>query len=236
MGAVLAAATAAVAVAVEALEALAVVIAVGISRRWRDALLGAAGAGLLLLVLSVVLRPLLASLPLAPLRVAVGTLLLLLGLEWLRKAALRLGGRKARSSSRREFLEAQAEMSALALPAEGRPDWAGRAVAFKGVLLEGVEVVLIVSALAAHGHAVATVSGALGALVATVALGAMLRGPLARLPETELKWLVGSGLSGFGTFFAAEGMGLEWPGADAALIPLVALWALATLALARSLR
>src|SRR3954471_7836603 len=142
---------AAVAVGVELLEALAIVLAVGATRRWSDALIGAALAVIACGVVAVVVGPvLLASVSLDALRVTIGSLLLLFGLEWLRKGTLRLAGRRARSSSLAEYVETQEELHDAPVPAAGQPDWAGRLVAFKGVLLEGVEVVLIVSALAAR--------------------------------------------------------------------------------------
>jgi uncharacterized membrane protein len=209
-----------IAVSVEMIEALAIVLAVGVSRRWSDALIGAAYAVAACALLAAVVGPvLLASVPLDALRVIIGILLLLFGLEWLRKGTLRLAGRRARSSSLSEYVEAQEELHDAPLPPAGRPDWAGRLVAFKGVLLEGVEVVLIVSALAARpsGPAPALVGAAI-ATVAVVSAGAWLRRPLTRLPETELKWGVGVLLSAFGVFFAAEGLGVHWPGADAAIL------------------
>jgi uncharacterized membrane protein len=220
---VLVALGAGLAVAVELVEALAIVLAVGVSRRWGDALTGAAGAVAACGLLAFLVGPvLLASVPLDALRVVIGVLLLLYGLEWLRKGTLRLAGRRARSSSLAEYLETQEALHDAPLPSRGKPDWAGRLVAFKGVLLEGVEVVLIVSALAARpsGSAPALL-GAAAAAAAVLAGGAWLRRPLSRLPETELKWGVGVLLSAFGVFFAAEGLGVEWPGADLALLYLV---------------
>jgi uncharacterized membrane protein len=217
---VLVALGAGVAVSVELIEALAIVLAVGVSRRWSDALIGAAYAVVVCTVLAVIVGPvLLASIPLDTLRVTVGILLMLFGLEWLRKGTLRLAGRRARASSLSEFLEAREALHDAPLPAEGQPDWAGRLVAFKGVLLEGIEVVLIVSALAARpsGRAPAIV-GAAAATVAVLGAGAGLRQPHTRLPETELKWGVGVLLSAFGVFFAAEGLGVRWPGGDAAIL------------------
>jgi Ca2+/H+ antiporter, TMEM165/GDT1 family len=208
------------AVGLELLEALAIVLAVGSTRRWRDALLGAAGAALALVLLAAALGPvLLARVPLDPLRVVIGVFLLLFGLEWLRKGVLRLAGLRSRSSSFREYLEEREQLEAVALPAPGRPDWPGRAIAFKGVLLEGVEVILIVTALGARpgGLAPALVGGSV-AVALVVAIGLVLHAPLRRLPETHLKYTVGVVLTAFGVFFTAEGLGVEWPGSDAALL------------------
>jgi Ca2+/H+ antiporter, TMEM165/GDT1 family len=215
---------AAIAVSVELLEALAIVLAVGVSRRWWDALVGAATAAALCALLAIIIGPvLLGSIPLDTLRLTIGALLLLFGLEWLRKGTLRLAGRRSRSSSMAEFIEAQEALHDVPLPADGRPDWAGRIVAFKGVLLEGVELVLIVAALAARPSGPApALAGAAVATIAVVAAGAWLRTPLTRIPETELKWSVGILLSAFGLFFAAEGLGVHWPGDDAAIVYLVA--------------
>jgi len=214
---------AAVAVSVELLEALAIVLAVGVSRPWRDALIGTAWAVAACAALAIIVGPVvLESIPLDALRLVIGTLLLLFGLEWLRKGTLRLAGRRSRSSSMAEFVEAQEELEDAPLPPPGQPDWAGRLVAFKGVLLEGIEVVLIVSVLAARpsGPAPALIGAAL-ATVAVVAAGAFLRKPLTRIPETELKWGVGVFLTAFGLYFAGLGLGIHWPGGDAAILYLL---------------
>jgi uncharacterized membrane protein len=217
---VLTLAGAALAVGLELLEAMAIVLAVASTRRPRDAILGALGAVALLGVAVVVVGPLvLARLPLAPLKVVIGTALLLFGLEWLRKGVLRLAGARAPSSSLREYLEEREAMEALPPPEPGRADWPARVVAGKGVLLEGLEVVLIVAALGAGPQGLApAVAGAGVAAAAVVALGAVLHRPLARLPESHLKYAVGVVLTSFGVFFLAEGLGVEWPGADAALL------------------
>ena len=220
MAFVLTALGALLAVGLELLEALAIVLAVGSTRRWRDALLGAVGAAVALGLLAAALGPvLLARVPLDPLRVVIGVFLLLFGLEWLRKGVLRLAGLRSRSSSFREYVEEREQLEAVALPRAGRPDWPGRAIAFKGVLLEGVEVILIVTALGARpGGLAPALVGAVLAVALVVAVGAVLHAPLRRLPETHLKYAVGVVLTAFGVFFTAEGLGVEWPGADAALL------------------
>jgi Ca2+/H+ antiporter, TMEM165/GDT1 family len=196
------------AVGLELLEALAIVLAVGSTRRWRDALIGAAGAGAGLALLALVLGPLLiARVPLEPLRIVIGVFLLLFGLEWLRKGVLRLAGLRSRSSSFQEYVEEREQLEAVALPVPGRPDWAGRAIAFKGVLLGARP----------GGLAPALVGGVL-ALALVIAVGLVLHAPLRRLPETHLKYTVGIVLTAFGVFFTAEGLGVAWPGSDAALL------------------
>jgi uncharacterized membrane protein len=211
---------AALACGLEMLEALAIVLAVGLTRRMPDALVGAAGAAVACALLALALGPLLlARVPLAPLRVVIGAALLLFGLEWLRKGILRLAHRRSPSDSYREFLEEREALEEVALPPPGNADWAGRAIAFKGVLLEGVEVILIVTALAAHpGGLVPALVGGGVALVAVAAMGVVLHAPLRRVPESHLKYMVGVVLTSFGVFFAAEGLGVHWPGSDAALL------------------
>jgi uncharacterized membrane protein len=223
------------AVALELLEALAIVLAVAVSRRTWDAVIGAVAAVAVCAVAGVLLGPLLVSrLATEPLKLVIGVALLLFGLEWLRKGVLRLAGRRSRSSAYAEYLE---EREALAeAPVEGT-DWAARTVAFKGVLLEGLEVILIVTALAGPSSArVPALLGAGLAVVLTVAVGLVLHRPLRRLPETELKYGVGILLSSFGTFFVAEGLDVSWPLDDAALLLLALAYVAASQLMVRRLR
>jgi Ca2+/H+ antiporter, TMEM165/GDT1 family len=215
---------AALAVGLELLEALAIVLAVAAERSRRDALIGAGGAVALLAVAGFVAGPVvLARIPLDPLRVVIGVALLLFGLEWLRKGVLRLAGLRAPSSALAEYVEEREALHALAAPPPGRADWAARIVAGKGVLLEGLEVVLIVAALGAGDEGLApALAGAGLAVIAVIGVGLILHRPLARLPESHLKYAVGIVLSAFGVFFLAEGLGVEWPGGDVALLYLAA--------------
>ncbi len=205
------------AVALELLEALAIVLAVAASRRPRDAVIGAAAAVVVCAVAGALLGPVLVSkLAAEPLKLVIGVALLLFGLEWMRKGVLRLAGRRSRSSAYAEYLE---EREALAAAPPAGPDWAARTVAFKGVLLEGLEVILIVTALAGPaGSRAPALLGAGLAVTLTIGVGVVLHRPLRRVPETELKYAVGVLLSSFGTFFTAEGLDVDWPLGDAALL------------------
>jgi Ca2+/H+ antiporter, TMEM165/GDT1 family len=219
---VLTMAVATAAVGIEMLEALAIVLAVGVERRMRDALLGALAAVLAVVALCAAVGPaLLSGADLSSLRVLVGVLLLLFGLEWLRKGVLRIAGLRRRSSSYEEYLEERDALASDAAVADR--DWAARIVAFKGVFLEGLEVGLIVLALGGSpGRLLPALLGAALALVAVVGIGLVLHAPLRRLPETQLKLGVGVALTAFGTFFAAEGMSVDWPLGDMALLYLAA--------------
>jgi uncharacterized membrane protein len=226
---------AALACGLELFEALAITLAVALTRRPRDAVLGAVGAAVACGALGAVLGPVLINrIAIAPLRIVIGVALLLFGLEWLRKGILRLAGRRSRSDSFKEFIEEQEEAERLALPAPGETDWAARTLVFKGVLLEGVEVILIVTALAARpGGTAPALIGAGVAALATVGLGVVLHRPLQRVPETELKYVVGIVLTTFGTFFTAEGLNVHWPLSDGALLVLAAGWLLVSQLLVR---
>jgi uncharacterized membrane protein len=218
------------AVLVELLEALAILLAVGTTRSWRDAWLGAVAAALACAVIAVVLGPVLIErLGLTTLRLVIGAALLWFGLNWLRKNVLRLAGRKSRSSSAAEFEEVREEVT-------GATDWVAFVIAFKGVFLEGLEIVLIVSVLAGRPDGAApAIIGAVAAGVLVTVLGVALRRPLARLPETELKFVVGVMLTTFGIFFVGEGLGLHWPGGDVALLYLLAVVVLCALGGVRAL-
>jgi Ca2+/H+ antiporter, TMEM165/GDT1 family len=200
------------------------VLAVGSTRSWRDAVIGAAGAVALLAVVVVAVGPLLlARLPLAPLKVVIGVALLLFGLEWLRKGVLRLAGRRSPSDSFKEYLEEREALEGMEAVPPGEADWAARIVAGKGVLLEGVEVVLIVAALGAGPKGLTpAVAGAGLAVVLTLGIGFVLHRPLMRLPESHLKYAVGIVLSSFGVFFLGEGLAVEWPLSDGALLYIAA--------------
>ena len=212
--------------AVELLEALAIVLAVGVTRGFRNALTGALAAAIGVLTLCLVLGPALrAGAGIAVLRVIVGGALLLFGLEWLRKGVLRVSGRRRRASSYHEFVEARDTAAALPSVGVGR-DWGARGLAFQGVFLESLEVGLIVLALgAAPGHLEPALLGAAVALVLVAGAGFALREPFQRLPETQIKLGMGVALTAFGTFFTAEGLHAHWPLSELAPLYLAGLFA-----------
>ncbi len=206
---------------VEAVEALTIVLAVGVTRSWSSALAGVGSATAALAVIVLGLGPALTALPIDVLRVAVGGLLLIFGLQWLRKAILRAAGRKALHDEAATFL-AEREAARAAGRADGRLDGYAFAIAFKGVFLEGLEVAFIVLTFGANQHRVGLAAAAAGAAIAVVVLaGVAARAPLARVPENTLKFAVGIMLTSFGTFWGAEGAGASWPGGDAALLAIV---------------
>jgi uncharacterized membrane protein len=224
---------------VEAVEALTIVLAVGVTRSWRSALLGV-GAGVLALAAIVgALGPALVALPIDVLRVGVGGLLLVFGLQWLRKAILRAGGVKATHDELAIFAEERAAAQAAAGLGVGEQgiDPYSFLIAFKGVLLEGLEVAFIVLTFGANQHRIGLAAAAAGvAVVLVVAVGAAVRAPLAKVPENTMKFAVGVMLTSFGMFWESEGAGAGWPGGDGALlaiIPAVAAVALATVSVLR---
>jgi uncharacterized membrane protein len=224
--------------AVEMVEAATIVVAVGVTRGWRGALLGV-GAGLLALAVVVTaLGPALTAIPLSALRLAVGGLLLVFGLGWLRKAILRAAGLKARHDEEATF-RAERERARAAAVAAGGLDTYGFTVSFKGVLLEGLEVVFIVITFGSNQGQVALAAlGAVAAALMVLATVLVVRGPLSRVPENTMKFAVGTMLTSFGTFWGAEGAGVQWPGGDGALaviIPSTFLFAVGMVAILRRL-
>jgi uncharacterized membrane protein len=216
--------------AVETVEAATIVLALGATRGWRSPLLGAGAAVAALAILVAVLGPALATIPIDALRLVVGSLLLVFGLQWLRKAILRASGFKAIHDEDRIYAEEVALGRAAGAPGR-RIDGYAFAVSFKSVLLEGLEIAFIVLTLgASQGSTALAAAGALVAIVAVVAVAAAVRRPLSRVPENQLAFGVGVMLTAFGLFWASEGAGVEWPGGDAAILGLVvatATWALA---------
>jgi uncharacterized membrane protein len=222
--------------AVEAVEALTIVLAVGTTRSWSSAMSGAGAATLALAAIVAALGPALTSLPIDVLRVVVGGLLLIFGLQWLRKAILRSAGVKAKHDELEAY--GQEREAARAAGAEHAAfDGYSFTIAFKGVLLEGLEVAFIVLTFGANQHRVSLAAAAAGLAVLTViAAGAAARAPLARVPENTMKFAVGVMLSSFGMFWGAEGAGAHWPRGDAALLAIIPAVLLVANAMAWTLR
>lgn len=221
---------------VECIEALTIVLAVGSTRNWRSALAGTGAAAAALAAVTAVLGPALTALPLSTLRLVVGGLLLIFGLQWLRKAILRAAGLKAVRNESDEFVEEAS--AATAAGAFGRGfDGYSFVIAMKGVLLEGLEVVFIVLTFGANQNRVGLAAiAAILAASAVIIAGLLLHRPLARAPENAMKFAVGVMLTSFGTFWGAEGAGAAWPGGDAALLAIVPFVLLISLVLAAGAR
>jgi Ca2+/H+ antiporter, TMEM165/GDT1 family len=208
---------------VEFLEALTVVLAVGTVRGWRPALTGTALALVVLVSLVIILGPALTRIPLDLVQLGVGTLLLLFGMRWLRKAILRAAGVIASHDEEAAFAHETETMRRHGRNLSAGLDKVAVAAAFKIVMLEGIEVVFIVIAVGAAGRMLLPAGiGALLALALVILLGVVVHRPLARVPENTLKFIVGVLLSSFGTFWAGEGIGVVWPAGDGALLALIA--------------
>ncbi|HEY1519038.1 MAG TPA: hypothetical protein VGF91_21585 [Solirubrobacteraceae bacterium] len=222
--------------AVEAVEALTIVLAVGVTRSWRSALTGVGAATATLAVIVAALGPALSTLPINALRVVVGGLLLVFGLQWLRKAVLRAAGLKALHDEAKAFASETDAARAAVRPGSGF-DGYSFTIAFKGVLLEGLEVAFIVITFGASQHNVGlAAAAAVVAIVVVVLAGVLVRAPLARVPENTLKFCVGVMLTSFGIFWGGEGAGAKWPGGDAALLVIIPGVVLVSLAMVRWLR
>ena len=208
--------------AVEAVEALTIVLAVGVVRGWRSTLIGVGAASLVLAAVVAALGPALTHVPISSLRLVVGALLLAFGLQWLRKAILRASGFMAQRDETIAFERERAEAGAAASHGASSMDWYSFTVAFKGVLLEGLEVAFIVVTFGStQGHLGLAIVAAAAAALLVVVVGVIVRGPLARVPENALKYAVGVLLTSFGTFWGAEGAGVDWPGGDVAILGVV---------------
>lgn len=231
--------------AVEFVEALTIVLAMGMTRGWRSALAGVAAALVALTVVAVAAGYAIAEwLPESLLQLIVGTLLLIFGLQWLRKAVLRASGLKAHNDEDQTF---RAELEAgRAAGSERRAglDWFGFVVSFKGVFLEGLEIVFIVITFGLNADNVpVAAAGAAVAGVLVLTAGFAARQPLSRVPQNTIKFAVGLLLSTFGTFWAIEGLGvfagdgesLDWPGGDIALVAILGCWCAFARAAVRSL-
>ena len=204
--------------AVEFVEALTIVLAAGVTRGWRSALAGLGAATVALAMIVAALGPALTLIPISALRLVVGALLLAFGLQWLRKAILRASGFKPLHDEAAIFARELEEARTAEAGRRASLDWYGFTLAFKGVLLEGLEVAFIVVTFgSAQGRIDLAALGAGGALVLVVIVGALVRAPLARVPENTLKFAVGVMLTTFGIFWSAEGAGAHWPGDDASL-------------------
>ena len=206
---------------VEMVEALTIVLAVAVTRGWRSAGWGVAAALVALAAIVAAFGPALAKLPIDSLRVVIGTVLLVFGLQWLRKAILRASGLKALHDEEAIY-EAEVALLRAAGERPGR-DWYAFTVAFKGVFLEGLEVAFIVVTFGGTQHNVGLAAiGAAAALVVVLIAGAVVHAPLSRVPENTLKFGVGVMLSSFGIFWSGEGAGVKWPGSDASLLGVIA--------------
>ncbi len=221
--------------AVETVEALTIVLALGVTRGWRSVLIGTAAALLTLALLVAVLGPGLRLIPIDALRLVVGGFLIIFGLQWLRKAILRAAGRTPLHDEETVYRQQVRLAGATTVPAA--MDWYAFTVSFKGVLLEGIEVVFIVLTFGSvHGNLPLASLGAAAAVLLVSAAGAMAHRPLSRVPENAMKFAVGALLTTFGMFWGGEGAGVSWPGSDGAILVILAFITAYSLVLARWLR
>jgi uncharacterized membrane protein len=216
---------------VEWVEALTIVLAVGMFKSWRSAVLGTVIAILALVALVAVFGFAITSyISITLARTLVGLFLLLFGLKWLHKAILRSAGLKALHDEAEAFKETEKALLT------SRDHWIGLSTSFNGVFLEGLEVVFIVIALGGLNSVAAASAGAIASLVVVVAAGLVFRHPLTRVPENTMKYVVGIMLTAFGTFFTGEGLGVRWPGDDAVILALIAIYAVSSLVLVQLLK
>jgi uncharacterized membrane protein len=227
---------------VEMVEALTIVLAVGVSRQWRSTLIGVGAALVALAAVIAALGPALALIPIDALRVVVGALLLIFGLQWLRKAILRASGLIALHDEEAIYQRELAASRLAQSDTRSSMDWYAFTLAFKGVFLEGLEVVFIVLTFGANAAAdgtgsiqLAAAGGAIAVVLVTI-VGVIVRRPLSRVPENTMKFVVGAMLTTFGIFWGSEGVGVVWPGQDAAILAIVAFVLVTALLSVRVLR
>ncbi|MGO4171351.1 COG4280 domain-containing protein [Bosea sp. TAF32] len=222
---------------VEVVEAFTIVLAVGTVRGWRPALIGTGCALAVLALLVLLLGSALTRVPLQALQLVIGVLLMMFGLRWLRKAILRATGFIALHDEEAAFIKETGALQGGDGGAAGHHDWIAGLTAFKAVMLEGIEVVFIVLAVGAGRGLLWPASlGALAACALVLALGLVLRKPLASVPENTLKFAVGVMISAFGIYWTGEGLGVDWPGGDFAIPALAALLLASGLTLAATFR
>ena len=222
---------------VEFVEALTIVLAAGLARGWRSSMAGLGAATIVLAVVVAALGPALTAIPITALRLVVGALLLVFGLQWLRKAILRASGYKALHDEDEVFRVEREQAAAAGTEVRAGLDWYSFTVAFKGVLLEGLEVVFIVIAFGSTQHRLGLAAAGAGAAFAlVVAAGLLAHAPLSRVPENTIKFAVGLMLTTFGCFWSAEGAGAHWPGNELSLLAVLAFFAAASFALIRVLQ
>src|SRR3954467_2355324 len=223
--------------AVEMVEALTIVLAAGLTRGWRSSLVGVGAATAALAIVVAALGPALTVIPIDALRLVVGGLLLVFGLQWLRKAILRASGYKALHDEDEIFTRELRDAETAAHEERAGLDWYGFTLSFKGVFLEGLEVAFIVLTFGSTQQNIPLAAvGAAIAVVLVAVVGVLARAPLSRVPENSMKFAVGVMLTTFGIFWGAGGAGASWPGGDAALPGVLAFVVLLSLAFVAVLR
>ena len=222
---------------VEMVEALTIVLAMGVTRGWRATLVGVASALVLLALVVAILGPALTLIPIDALRLVVGTILLIFGLQWLRKAVLRASGYKALHDEAAIYQREIEEAGSVGTVVRAGLDWYGFTVSFKGVFLEGLEVVFIVLTFGStQGSIPLAAIGAAAAVFLVGSVGVLVQQPLSQVPENTMKFAVGLMLTTFGIFWSGEGVGMRWPGEDAAILGILAFMIVWSMALVVSLR
>jgi uncharacterized membrane protein len=202
---------------VEAIEMVIIVLGVGAARGWRSTLTGAAAGFALLAVIVTVAGVAISAIPIGPLRLVIGSLLLLFGLQWYRKGIARVAARGLAGMNEMQFETGHVSKGT---------DWTAFVLSFKGVLLEGMEIaIIVVSFGATAGHTGTAVIGGVAAIVLMGFVGFALKGPVVRIPRSFLQLIVGTLLTSFGTFWALEGLGVNWPQSDLDIIALIVFYA-----------